>query len=111
MTWVRIWPTIRGVRDTPYARPKVPVSSEDYLLVRDEPELLDLDPNSSEAARLEELLHEGIRARREQVRRNERLASYTAWAEDPENRAAVAAARADTREHGGALGGFRRPRT
>jgi hypothetical protein len=98
------------MRSAPYARPKVPVSSDDYLLVRDEPELLNLDRDSSEAARFQELLHEGIQARRELVRRTERLANYTAWADDPENRAAVAAARADTREHGGALGGFRRPR-
>lgn len=92
----------------PYARPKVPVSSDDYLLVRDEPEQLGLDPNASEAARLQELLHEGIVARREQVRRKARIESYAAWAEDAENRAAAAAARADTKEHGGALGDFRR---
>lgn len=92
----------------PLARPKVPVSPDDHQLVRDKPEQLGLDPHTSEAARLQELLHEGIVARREQVRRQARLESYANWADDAENRAAVAAARADAKAHGGALADFRK---
>jgi hypothetical protein len=96
------------MRTTSVARPKVPVSPDDYRLVREHPGQLGLDPSSSEASRLQELLHEGIRARRDQVRRQARLESYATWAEDRENAAAVASARADAKEHGGALAEFRK---
>jgi len=95
------------MRPDPLFRPKVPIDAGDWAQIHERPEELGFAPELSEAGRLRALLHEGLLARREGIRRAERIASYQAWALDEDGAITAKALLEDIRAQGGVLGGVR----
>jgi hypothetical protein len=87
-------------------RPKVPVEADDFRLIRESPDALGFDQATSESKRLGILVHEGVQARLERARRQRRMEIYAVWADDDENRRAVAAVRDSMRQEGGPLAAY-----